>query len=117
MKQLQPFEFTPALQPVPENPITFQLKPLDFKGQYIMQIARAETESGLPGFTGLKAAVDYVISWKGGGIEEASEEDARKVLRKVLTGGTDIKWVAWLTSIMNRLLSESEVSESDAKKS
>lgn len=117
MKPLQPFEFTPKFQPVPEDPVVFTLKPLDFAGQYVVGIATAETESGLPGMTGIRALPDYVIGWKGGGLEEKSGAEAQKELRKIISGGPNRKWGAWLLQIMMRLMTDSEFSEDEAKKS
>jgi len=115
MKQLAPFEFTPTIQPDPDDPVIFTLRPLDFAGDTELTAAQV---SGPEGATAaLRIASKYVNGWKGGGQDPVNSRGAARArLREVLDGAPSITWKAWLTVIALELLNRAEPSEEDAKK-
>jgi hypothetical protein len=116
MKHLEPFEFTPAYQVKPEDPVTFTLKPLDVRGRYEIKAGVYVVGDEVRiRWEGASAAARYITGWKGGGIKPYSRTRPQQIIDGV--DDADDGWEFWLSAIAFKLLAESEPSEDASKKS
>lgn len=104
MRDLNPF----WLESAHRQGVSFELRPLDLKTQYVLQVSMMET--GVPSWDGIKAASAFITGWKGLPVEFSP-----KALRDVLDGGADKDWLLWLMQIAGELYRRSLMSEEEAK--
>lgn len=112
---METFEYTPPNQPVPEDPVVFTLKPLDFAGDAELTTAQATGPEATMAV--LKVASRYIAGWRGGGKEPVTARGAvRAKMNEVLSGAPSLTWKAWLLQIAMELSMRAQPSEEDAKK-
>lgn len=111
MKELQPFDFTPAHQPFDGDEVVFRLRPLNQAGLY--QIQASFGDNGTPSWDGIVAASKYIVGWKGEGLGEFS----RVAVRQILAGAPNSDWLSWLGEITGKLYHRALLEDDAAKKS
>lgn len=112
MKAFTPFPFTPKHQPADGTEAQFQLRPLDQRTLYLVNMDW-DYDKNLPGPDGAFAAFAWgVVGWSG-----ITPEFSPQAKRDVLKGVGSSQWTLWIAQVTNELKERSEIGEEEAKNS
>jgi hypothetical protein len=107
----EPFTFTPAYQPKPEAPVTFQLRPLNLASLHD-HFQRHYNRNHEPGWADHSAVfVQNVIGWTG------RSEDCTPKVRAQLASGDDLDWYIWIGQISGELYTRALLKDNERKNS
>jgi hypothetical protein len=112
MKAFTPFQFSPAHQSADTPQAVFDLRPLDQRTLYLLNMDW-DYDRNLPGPDGAFAAFQWSVQgWQG--IEPQFTPQAK---RDVLKDVGSSKWTLWIAQIAVELKKRSELGEEEAKNS
>lgn len=112
MKSISPFWFAPPVKDEAEPSAEFELRPLDQRTLYLVQMDM-DFKRGICGVNGAIAAFEYsVVNWRG-----LNVEFSRQAKRDVTEGAGELKWTLRLAQIAAELYKRSFLKEEDSKNS
>jgi hypothetical protein len=110
MKAFTPEWFKPKYQRKGKPAVEFELRPLDQRTLYVLQMNMTR---GVAGPDGALAAFDYAVNnWRG--YEDEFSQDAKFA---VLNGPGETHWTMWLAEIAGHLYKRAYLGEPERKNS
>lgn len=115
---MTPFWFTPRHQPAEGREVRFQLRPLDKRARYAIQVSL--NDQGRPTQdVAHETVLGHVTGWDGVGPVDSPVAFSRAALRRYVDEGEasaeDFDWMIWVFEIVGTLYARSMMSPDQKK--